>query len=62
MELQNLFLRHYNKDNIYFINSSKELFENEKIKNINTEQNGVWNDKNIWKQHIDEIINKIEKN
>lgn len=62
MELQNLFLRYYNKDNIYFINSSPELFENEKIKNINTEQNGIWNDKNIWKHHIDKIINKIEKN
>jgi len=61
-QIQNLFVKYYNKCNIYFINSTSEVFENNNIKNINTEKNGIWNDTNIWKQAIDKIIIKIEKN
>ena len=59
LKLQQLFLKYYKKENIYFINSSNEIFETDKIKNINTEQNNVWNDVNIWKVGIDDIIKKI---
>ena len=59
LKLHNLFTNYYNVKNIYFINSSNELFENDNIKNIYTEQNNVWNDVNIWKLGIDDIIKKI---
>ena len=58
LKLHNLFTNYYNVKNIYFINSSNELFENDNIKNIYTEQNNVWNDVNIWKLGIDDIIKK----
>ena len=60
LQLQQLFSKWYNKNNIYFINSSQEIFENNKIKNIYTEQNGNWNDNDIWKKHIDELLCKFE--
>ena len=59
--LQHLFVKYYNLTNIYFINSSSELFENDKIKNIYTEKNNIWNDTTIWKAGIDDMINKINK-
>lgn len=59
LQLQQLFVKYYKLENIYFVNSSKKVFENDKIKNIYTEANGVWNDVNIWKQGIDDIITKI---
>lgn len=59
LKLQNIFKKYYNLDNIYFVNSSREIFENDKIKNIYTEQNNEWNDVNIWKQGINDIIKKI---
>ena len=46
--------------NIYFINSNNEVFESDKIKNIYTEKNGIWNDTDIWKQCIDDTILKIK--
>ena len=61
LKLQLLFLKYYKKENVYFINSSNEIFETDKIKNINTEQNNVWNDVNIWKQCVDNIILRILK-
>ena len=57
-ELQKLFLKHYRRDNIYFVNSTLEKFENNKIINIYTEQNGEWNDATIWKIGIDKMIEK----
>lgn len=59
LQLQQLFVKYYKLENIYFVNSSKKVFENDKIKNIYTEANGVWNDVNIWKRGIDDIIRKI---
>jgi hypothetical protein len=58
-KLQDLFMKYYNIENVYFVNSSDETFENERIINIYTEKNNVWNDVNIWKQGIDDIIKKI---
>jgi len=51
----------YNIDNIYFVNSSYDEFENDKIKNVYTEKNNIWNESNLWKQGIDDIILKINK-
>ena len=59
LKLQQLFMKYYKKENIYFINSSNEVFENDKIKNIYTEKNNVWNEASIWKQGMDDIISKI---
>jgi hypothetical protein len=58
LKLQQLFIKYYNKENIYFVNSSREVFENDKIININTEKNGEWNELKIWKSGIDTIILK----
>lgn len=60
--LRNLFLKYYNKQNIFFINSSNEKFVNNFIINCNTEENGNWNDIEIWKKYINLVIlnnNKI---
>lgn len=57
--LQQLFIKYYKQTNIYFVNSSNELFENDNIKNIYTERNNVWNDATIWQEGIDAIIKKI---
>ena len=60
--LQQLFQRVYKKENVYFVNSSCEKFENDKMKNIYTEQNNVWNDSNIWKIGIDYFVEKFNSN
>jgi len=58
--LKNLFLRYYNKQNIIFINACNKNFVNRFIINCNIEQNGNWNDIEIWKKNINLIlINKI---
>ena len=59
LQLQQLFIKYYKLENIYFVNSSNEVFESDKIKNIYTEANDVWNDENIWKQAVHDIIQKI---
>jgi hypothetical protein len=59
LELQKIFATCYERDNIYFLNSSSEEFENDKIKNIYTEKNKEWNSVNIWKKGMDDIIKKI---
>ena len=62
LQLHALFIKYYKIKNIYFINSSNEIFENDNIKNIYTEKNNVWNDVNIWKECIDDTIkNKLNK-
>ena len=60
LELQELFIKYCKNKNIYFVNSCNELFENEYIKNIYTEKDNKWNDINIWKEGIDDIIKKIK--
>jgi hypothetical protein len=51
--LKELFAEYYNKTNIRFINSSNQVFENDFMVNIHTEQNGEWNDTSIWQSAID---------
>ena len=55
--LQKLLQLYYNRDDIYFINSSQEIFSNDKITNIYIEKNGIHNDASIWKEGI-EIVEK----
>jgi len=62
LQIQQLFKRVYNKENLYFVNSTREGFENDKIKNIYTEQNNVWNDTNMWKIGFEYIIQKYNSN
>jgi hypothetical protein len=60
LQLHKLFIKYYKLTNIYFVNSSNEVFENDNIKNINTEKNNVWNDVNIWNEGIEYIVkNKL---
>lgn len=40
----------------------KLFMEYYKIININTEKNNIWNESSIWKECIDKIILKINKN
>jgi hypothetical protein len=60
LKLQNLFIKYYKINNIYFLNSSNQVFENDNIKNIDTEKNNIWNDVNVWKEGMDDIIKKIK--
>jgi hypothetical protein len=60
LELQKLFIKYYKNNNIYFVNSCNELFENDYIKNIYTEKENKWNDINIWNEGISNIIKKIK--
>jgi hypothetical protein len=60
LELQELFIKYYKNNNIYFVNSCNEIFENDYIKNIYTEKDNKWNDINIWKEGIDDVIKKIK--
>ena len=60
LELKELFIKYYKNNNIYFVNSCNEVFENDYIKNIYTEKDNKWNDINIWKEGIDDIIKKIK--
>jgi hypothetical protein len=60
LELQELFIKYYKNNNIYFVNSCNEPFENDYIKNIYTEKENNWNDINIWKEGISDIIKKIK--
>ena len=59
--LHQLFIHYYKVTNIYFCNSSNEIFENDTIKNIYTEKNGIWNEVTIWEEGIRDIIKKINK-
>jgi hypothetical protein len=56
MLLQKLFEIYYKRNDIIFINASKEIYENNTIKNIDPEMNGEWNDAAIWKKTIDEVM------
>jgi hypothetical protein len=57
--LQKLFIKYYKNKNIYFVNSCNEPFENEYIKNIYTEKEHNWNDINIWKEGLSDVIKKV---
>ncbi len=59
LKLRELFITYYNNNNIYFINSYNEPFENDYIINIYTEKDNKWNDINIWKEGINDVIKKL---
>jgi len=59
LKLQRLFIQFYNRDDIYFINSSPEIFSNPHIINCFTEKNNIWNETEIWKVAIDSVIHKL---
>lgn len=59
IKLLTILQQYHNVDNVYIINSSAETFVSDKIKNIHTEKNGIWNDSSIWKKQIDELVSKI---
>jgi len=56
--LKKLFSKYYKKENIYFINSSHEAFENGFMVNIHTEKNGEWNETGIWQNAVNKLINQ----
>ena len=62
LKLRELLMKYYKIKTIYFINSTRESYEDDTIKNIYTEKNNVWNDVTIWKEGLDDIIKKIDSN
>jgi hypothetical protein len=60
LKLQRIIMKYYNKDNIYFINSHFGIFKNNKIMNINTEINGIYNDTNIWRESVISLTSYLE--
>lgn len=59
IKLKNILSYYFNKNNIYFINTSKEIYNDDKIINIDTEKNNIWNETDIWEKAIRDIENKI---
>lgn len=59
IKLQKLLSKYYNRENIYFVNTTNETYEDDRILNINTEKNNIWNETSIWKYGIDKILTKI---
>jgi hypothetical protein len=55
--LLDLFKKNYNKNNIIFINSSKELHFSKNVINCNTEINEIWNETAVWQKYIDMVKN-----
>ena len=56
LRLQEILVRLYNKNNIYFINSSTEEYKSKTIICCYTEKNGIWNETSIWKENIEYLI------
>jgi hypothetical protein len=63
IKLRELLKTYYNKDNVFFINSTPNVYEEDvssyNIINIYTERNGKWNDIDIWKPVVERVINQI---
>jgi len=57
IQLKKFLNSHYNKTNIYFLVSSKESYEDNYIKLINTERNNKWNEWDIWKEGLEKFWN-----
>ena len=56
MLLQKLFEIYYKRNDIIFVNATKEIYENDTIKNIDPEKKGEWNDASVWKKAIDAVM------
>lgn len=50
--IQSMFRFYFNKDNVFFVNSSPEPYSDDHIINCYTERNGNWNDSAVWKEGI----------
>ena len=61
LKLQEILLKNYKKENIYFVNSSNEPVETDKIINVFTEKNNIWNEIAIWESGIEHMKSKISK-
>jgi hypothetical protein len=48
-----------NREDIYFVNSSQETYRDDKIINVFTEKNNIWNEASLWKEAIDTMISNI---
>lgn len=59
LKLKEIILKNYKKENIYFINSNNRKFENDRIINIFTEKNNIWNEENLWEKYIKYMKSKI---
>jgi hypothetical protein len=59
LRLQQLFIKYYNRNDIYFLNSDKQIFLTDKIITVYTEKNNIWNETQIWKEGLNNIISKI---
>ncbi len=57
IKLKKFLNSHYNKNNIYFVVSSKETYEDDYIILKNTERNNKWNELDIWKEGIEKFWN-----
>jgi hypothetical protein len=57
IQLKKFLNNHYNKNDIYFVVSSKETYEDNYIKLINTERNNQWNELDIWKEGLEKFWN-----
>lgn len=62
LTLQQLFIKYYNRDNLYFVNACADKFETGTIINIDTESSGNWSDGNIWKQGIIRMMGNLKRN
>jgi len=59
LNLQRVIAAYYKKDNVYFVNSVRTSFKNDRVVTVYTEQNGVWNDPSVWKQGIDMVLSYL---
>jgi hypothetical protein len=59
IKLKQLFIKYFNKRNIYFINAYCTPYDYNNITNFNPEINGSWNDTNEWRKIITIIINRL---
>ena len=57
LRLQTILTTHFSRTDIYFVNSnSRSMGTFDKIVQIYTEKNSVWNEAAIWKQGVDTIM------
>ena len=57
--IQLMFRYYFNKENVYFVNSSPEAFMNDHVINCYTERNGAWNEAALWKEGITIAVSLI---
>jgi len=58
-KLRELIRTYYHRDDVIYLNACPEPFDDGQIKNINTEQHGIWNDYAVWKIELEKITKLI---